>query len=921
MNKYNALFLGVAFGVASIQSQAQTISFEEIQRPNTFNTISMGVFSQGDGDVGDVTRFSFSPTDDIFISRHRVETEQNLESPINGLIEMASRSVNGFTLPLDYKPALQALLNEVAKLPEAKGQYLGLSVSIHGNATNLNPETNQVLRIGIFLAEDANRPYHIARNTLLRPGDFSDIAQRIRNGADFSDVKDRVLLEASEVTGATMRTVGRRYFERNFNDARSLAASDFFPAPANLYTYSHTQKAIVLTERFSDVRNNRTTLTHRGDYQFDRQPGFYLSHLQEDPAVSNHIRSLAFRIAQILQGEPHGLSIRAVMQWLHYLSFQPEADNHYLGALVNYDRGYPRIHFFYTSDPNTKPVDLSEQLVGSLDLPTLQNNVEQGLAARGVYSFINTRTGNVRNRTLPEYFLSQAREEYEEYLANIPVTDEMIERYAPRVLLHPYEYTMPMAADDFLAQATLKYYDEANQVHRTDQAADDITAEDIDATPQWQWFADIPERRQSEVYRGAPVDHRNQVHAPVYVRLLDHSKTHTDIQYMMFYPFNGCQNLRVAYIAPQNLSTHRRNVPLCNLARHEGDWEHVTVRVNNDTQQAEAVFMSGHGSGDWYSWDAPALTLQDGHPVVYSALNSHAGYPRVGTFTDEDLGAAVTAAGVALGSFNGTPVTSAKVVDTTNRAGSLRFDHYPNRRHSPVWETWQTLIRAEDTAWHNLNLKWGNDYNNVDPAFSLPNMEGNAENTVMTVARVAADLGLLDRFRRGSSPRTLTQQASSRDLGEFFQPTISVGDIGTSGNHFSDQHALGSMRETLKVTRIGLRAGRRVDRIFMDVEVDGSTQRFSHGGSSGTERTLTLDADEFVTQLNVHVTRHNGSDRVSYMRYVTNKGRTLEGGSQTDRRYVLSAQAGHRLVGFYGRSGDEVDHLGALQAPSDRWMP
>jgi hypothetical protein len=53
--------------------------------------------------------------------------------------------------------------------------------------------------------------------------------------------------------------------------------------------------------------------------------------------------------------------------------------------------------------------------------------------------------------------------------------------------------------------------------------------------------------------------------------------SYTDIQYWMFYPSNGPLTFRTGIFC--NLSTQRRNYEWPDLGRHQGDWEHVTVRV------------------------------------------------------------------------------------------------------------------------------------------------------------------------------------------------------------------------------------------------------------------------------------------------------------------------------------------------------
>jgi hypothetical protein len=83
-----------------------------------------------------------------------------------------------------------------------------------------------------------------------------------------------------------------------------------------------------------------------------------------------------------------------------------------------------------------------------------------------------------------------------------------------------------------------------------------------------------------------------------------------DIQYWFFYPYRG------------DISGVEQGV-------HEGDWEHITVRVTRDGKNIIAIYYTFHsGEGRWNEkFDVVPNTK---HPVVYSAWHSHASYPTAG---------------------------------------------------------------------------------------------------------------------------------------------------------------------------------------------------------------------------------------------------------------------------------------------------
>lgn len=76
------------------------------------------------------------------------------------------------------------------------------------------------------------------------------------------------------------------------------------------------------------------------------------------------------------------------------------------------------------------------------------------------------------------------------------------------------------------------------------------------------------------------------------------------------------------------------------MGAHQGDWEHITVRVLADGQTIHRVFYARHDSAEEGVWAAPSGTPGNDkeefqvenltHPVVYSAKHSHASYTSEG---------------------------------------------------------------------------------------------------------------------------------------------------------------------------------------------------------------------------------------------------------------------------------------------------
>lgn len=133
---------------------------------------------------------------------------------------------------------------------------------------------------------------------------------------------------------------------------------------------------------------------------------------------------------------------------------------------------------------------------------------------------------------------------------------------------------------------------------------------------------------------------------------------------------------------------------------------------------------------------------------------------------------------------------------------------------------------------------------------------------------------------------------------------------GPHGTNYNDVNLLPAAP---KVSKIFLRAGSRVDRMGT-VLTDNSI--LIHGGTGGTYKELSLAGSEYVQSLYVCSGKKNDHTRIFYARYTTNLGRTLSGGSATSDCTTFTAPAGMAIVGFHGRSGDEVDKTGVIYAPA-----
>lgn len=132
---------------------------------------------------------------------------------------------------------------------------------------------------------------------------------------------------------------------------------------------------------------------------------------------------------------------------------------------------------------------------------------------------------------------------------------------------------------------------------------------------------------------------------------------------------------------------------------------------------------------------------------------------------------------------------------------------------------------------------------------------------------------------------------------------------GPHGTPFNDMAVL---PENPSPRQVALRSGARLDQISLELE-DGT--RMVHGGTGGGARSLTLELGEALISIELCVGKKDDHTRVFYAELATDQGNVLNGGKRTNDCSRFEAPEGLQIVGFFGRSGDEVDKLGVIYAP------
>lgn len=200
------------------------------------------------------------------------------------------------------------------------------------------------------------------------------------------------------------------------------------------------------------------------------------------------------------------------------------------------------------------------------------------------------------------------------FMPNTDQIEAIIQAYSPHVYLHPDEQYFPSSVEWFFENGALLYTkgDESNPV-RIDQTGSNLPQGGANDGAYW---IDLPvdSAEKERVKKGSLANACGYLHVkPMF------GGTFTDIAIWLFYPFNGPARAKVEFF----------DVSLGKIGEHIGDWEHVTLRINNLNGELTRMYFSQHSKGVWV--DAAELEFEGGNrAVAYSSLHGHACYPKQG---------------------------------------------------------------------------------------------------------------------------------------------------------------------------------------------------------------------------------------------------------------------------------------------------
>lgn len=186
-----------------------------------------------------------------------------------------------------------------------------------------------------------------------------------------------------------------------------------------------------------------------------------------------------------------------------------------------------------------------------------------------------------------------------------------------------------------------------------------------------------------------------------------------DIQYWVFFAYNAAWlEYSDVHAARSNglfmdaIGLHIDSVDKYDLAKyeagvHEGDWEHITVRINRDGKFQEA-YLEAHGDGEWYDRDEIEWGDTNYGIRVYVARDSHGFYPTSDQRITFDQSASVGYRG-----FDDTSVTD-KWENMERKCDILAVQKYANYQgiENKYWDI-SDQFDIKKPQWMEYTGRWG----------------------------------------------------------------------------------------------------------------------------------------------------------------------------------------------------------------------
>jgi len=229
-----------------------------------------------------------------------------------------------------------------------------------------------------------------------------------------------------------------------------------------------------------------------------------------------------------------------------------------------------------------------------------------------------------------------------------PWEDQLAATFSPVVMLHPHERFFPELVDRFVNASTL-LYDHGEEYHPCV----------VDKTPRASFMhryihhSDLycvwPGQPSVECVHGGPLCNATDfgfAEARKHPECLTGDTSHFYLQVDDVHVYQGSKpsivpvyahvspavnNAHTGYISVQYWFFYAFNGPIDGwFGQHEGDWEHISLIIDNSTLEVQEAYFAAHSHESLWMNKSEVTFIDKTHPVVYSALHSHASYPSPG---------------------------------------------------------------------------------------------------------------------------------------------------------------------------------------------------------------------------------------------------------------------------------------------------
>ncbi len=258
------------------------------------------------------------------------------------------------------------------------------------------------------------------------------------------------------------------------------------------------------------------------------------------------------------------------------------------------------------------------------------------------------------------------------------------------------------------------------------------------------------------------------------VRVKSTNQVFVDLQFWIYYPYNGPAKARANVHLEEIGDLLNLDLSTDPTGRHYSDWEYVTLRLARTTAGPDVAFTHVIGSAHDFNLMAetssPALQWSGQHPILYSALDSHAHFLSA---AKHDRGMAFHLPYIDAGSGVILPISAWGILTDYTADGGQVFETWRPGKHFIVSSQWDS-IPATNPPWMFFQSRWG----------QYPKL--NFEIGCFTIDPIVYSVQTIcpgSIFKEiGSGPSGPITKGSWPDVADTTAPVIQANVVGTLGN-------------------------------------------------------------------------------------------------------------------------------------------